>query len=69
MIKGGYNMNIKNKYIKCIKTNRLTGIKKGVYYLVIDSEYDNFSLKILVNKEKIWFRSYYFDLNDIKNKL
>ena len=56
------NSKLIGKRVKALKTDRMTGIKKGQYYKIVDEEYDGYSLKMKVGNKEIWFRNYYFDI-------
>ena len=51
--------------IKCIKTSRMAGIKKGKEYEIIEINERDVKIKIPIRNEEAWFRGYYFDMENL----
>ena len=51
--------------IKCIKTSRLAGIKKGEEYEVVEINERDVKIVIPRRNEESWFRGYYFDMENL----
>ena len=51
--------------IKCIKTSRMAGIKKGEKYKIIEINERDVKIMIPRRNEEAWFRGYYFDRENL----